>query len=125
VLLSRPAHSYLQALPFSLPLVLWLFPRTKGIDFTDEGLYVSMAWRFYQGDLPFRDEVMSLFSSPVTLRASCSISIRISLLGMRILGFSLQLFAFICLFILLISYARLSWLPCSAAPPPGEQTIWA
>ena len=27
----------------------------KGLDFTDEGLYCSQAWRFAQGDLPFRD----------------------------------------------------------------------
>ena len=29
----------------------------KGLDFIDEGLYCSAAWRFAQGALPFRDWV--------------------------------------------------------------------
>jgi len=36
--------------------VIWCFIfLPKGLDFTDEGYYCSQAWRFSQGDLPFKD----------------------------------------------------------------------
>ena len=56
----------------------------KGIDFTDEGLYCSDAWRLAQGDLPFRDSLagsgLSFWWASMIFRVYPSVS----LLGLRI-----------------------------------------
>ena len=79
---------------------------TKGIDLTDEGMYVSTAMRFSMGDIPFRDEFMSALSQfNVLLAPVFWIFPEISLLQMRFAGIGLHVVSLFVLFLFLSRYA--------------------
>lgn len=105
--LKRQKVQYL--LSFCLFILLFVFGSihaTKGIDLTDEGMYLSTAMRLSMGDTPFRDEFMSnlsqfsLLVSPLFMIYS-----DISLLQMRCLGLLLHTVSIFTLFLLLSRYA--------------------
>lgn len=107
-------------LPFLLLLFLIGFTcmrATKGIDLTDEGMYVSTAMRYSLGDVPFRDEIMNtmrlfdVFVSPIFRLCP-----DITLVQLRLLGGGIHMLSAIILFIFLARYIPplLSALSCGA-----------
>ncbi len=59
-----PRNKHLIVIGNLLLVVAWgiwcAFFLAKGLDFTDEGMYCADAWRFAQGDLPFRNSFAGL-----------------------------------------------------------------
>jgi len=85
---------------------LGYFHATKGIDLTDEGMYLSTAMRFSMDDIPFRDEFMSrLFQFNILLSPVFMLYPDISLLQMRCLGLLLHIVSLLVLFLFLSRYA--------------------
>ena len=78
---------------------------TKGIDLTDEGMYVSTAMRFSMGDIPFRDEFMSVLSQfNILISPIFWMHPGISLLQIRCVGIGLHIVSLFLLFLFLSRY---------------------
>lgn len=95
-------------LAFFLFIALLAYGRynaSKGIDLTDEGLYLSTALRFALGDLPFRDEVVSFYSQ---FSYISSLIFRLwpdmSLLQVRTLGIAFHALALFAFFLIVSRY---------------------
>lgn len=91
---------------------------TKGIDLTDEGMYISSPFRYALGDTPFRDEVMNLARPfDILVMPIYRLLPDISLLEIRLLGVSLQIAGLLAAFALFSRYASplIVSLACAAA----------
>lgn len=81
------------------------FHATKGIDLTDEGMYLSTAMRYSLGDTPFRDEIMNIMRPFDVLVAPVFVAFPdISLFQMRSLGLLLHTVSIFVLFLFLSRY---------------------
>lgn len=97
---SRKIQVYLSFGLFVLPLVFGFIHATKGLDLTDEGMYISTSLRYSLGDIPFRDEIMNVTRPfDVLLSPIFRIFPNISLLQWRCVGLLLQVSGLVLLFI--------------------------
>ena len=104
-LINQKVQHLLSFCLFILLAVFGYFHATKGIDLTDEGMYVSTAMRFSMGDIPFRDEFMSILTQfNVLLSPVFMIYPDISLLQMRCLGLVFHTVSLFLLFLFLSRY---------------------
>ncbi len=78
---------------------------TKGIDLTDEGMYLSTAMRYAMGDIPFKDEKMNIMR-PFDVLLSFVFRCRpdITLLQIRHLGLTLHGISLLLFFLLMSRY---------------------
>ena len=99
------------ALSFFLFILLGVYGylhATRGIDLTDEGMYLSTTMRFSMGDIPLRDELMSVLTQfNVLLSPFFMIYPEISLLHMRCLGLAIHTVSIFTLFLLFSRYGPL------------------
>ncbi len=77
-----------------------------GLDFSDEGFYLSSALRYALGDIPFRDDVSNFARSfDVLLWPIFVLFPHVTLLELRLLNVAVQLAALTSLYLLLKRYA--------------------
>ncbi|HBD95574.1 MAG: hypothetical protein A2015_03135 [Spirochaetes bacterium GWF1_31_7] len=89
---------------FLICLIYGIFKASKGIDFTDEGFYISSALRLIKGDLPIKDDSFSIVSMfAVFISMIFRVFPNISLYGFKIIGMTLQ---FSSLSVLFISFRK-------------------
>ena len=103
---SRKHQQVLSVLLFVVLFAFGCIHAAKGIDLTDEGMYLSTALRYSMGDIPFRDEVMNV-ARPFDVLVSPVFKLfpDISLFQMRLLGNILHTFSCFLLFVFLSGYA--------------------
>jgi hypothetical protein len=91
---------------FCLVFGLGLIHATKGIDLTDEGMYLSTAMRYALGDRPFVDEIMNA-TRPFDVLVSPLFRVfpGLTLLEMRVIGLGLHLVTFLLLALFLLRFA--------------------
>ncbi len=93
--LRQPAYQYIfSAFMLLVLLSFGAWHCTKGIDLTDEGMYLSAPMRYALGDRPFRDEIMNV-TRPFDVLISPIFKFfpDVTLLQMRLLGLGLQVLA--------------------------------
>ena len=106
LLRERKIQFLLSACLFFLLLGFGYLHATKGIDLTDEGMYLSTSMRYSLGDVPFRDEIMNVMR-PFDVLTSVVFRVYpdISLLQMRCLGLFIHIISYTILFLFLSRYA--------------------
>jgi len=99
---GRKGQYLFSALFFASLFLYGWWRATRGIDLTDEGMYLSTAMRYSLGDLPFRDEIMNLLR-PFDILVSLVFRLNphVTLLDMRLIGMALHLAVLLVFFVLL------------------------
>ena len=79
---------------------------TRGIDLTDEGMWLSTSMRYALGDIPFRDEIENT-SRPFDALVSVVFRMHptVTLLQMRCLGLAVELLGLLGVFLFVARYA--------------------
>lgn len=114
-----------QKVQYSLSIFLFIllfgfgyYHATKGIDLTDEGMYVSTPMRYSLGDVPFRDEIMNATRPfDVLLSPIFKVFPDLSLLQIRLVGLGLHSVSIVVLFLFLSRFAPplIVAMPCAVS----------
>ena len=114
-----------QKVQYSLSIFLFIllfgfgyYHATKGIDLTDEGMYVSTPMRYSLGDVPFRDEIMNATRPfDVLLSPIFKAFPDITLLQIRLIGLGLHVVSIVVLFLFLSRFAPplIVAMPCAVS----------
>ena len=103
---QNKSQYFLSLCLFSILFIFAYLHAAKGLDLTDEGMYLSAAMRYSLGDLPFRDEIINATRPFDVIVAPVFIGFpNISLLQMRYLGLLLHSVSIFGLFLFLSCFA--------------------
>jgi len=104
---SSTAQACLSVIVLLILIFYAYIKASKGLDLTDEGMYIATPMRYALGDIPFRDEIMNVFRPfDIIITPLYLLWPAISLFEIRMVGSGLYLFSLILLFFLLARYGN-------------------